>query len=90
MKKIIVFGFPHCGTTILRSIIGHIDEVYEDYHEKKEVNKNTIILPHKKYHLCKFPFTMNDFFGKKIEQFFKKIIPLFHCLTPRIKIFIYP
>ena len=31
MKKIIVFGFSHCGTTILKSIIGHIDSVYETY-----------------------------------------------------------
>ena len=29
MNKIIIFGFPHYGTTILKSIIGHIDEVQE-------------------------------------------------------------
>ena len=28
-KKIIIFGFPHSGTTILRNIISHIENVYE-------------------------------------------------------------
>ena len=74
MKKIIIFGFPHCGTTILRSIVGHIDEVYEDYHEKKEVDTEKKIPPHKKYHLCKFPFTINDFFGKKYKDYIKIFI----------------
>ena len=27
MSKILIFGFPHCGTSILKSIIGHIDDV---------------------------------------------------------------
>lgn len=28
-KKIIVFGFPHSGTSILKSIIGHVETVEE-------------------------------------------------------------
>ena len=28
-KKILICGFPHCGTTILKCIIGHIPEVFE-------------------------------------------------------------
>ena len=28
MKKIIIIGFPHCGTTVLRSIIGNCKNVY--------------------------------------------------------------
>jgi len=35
MKKIIIFGFSHCGTTILRAIIGHIPKVYEIVKETK-------------------------------------------------------
>ena len=34
-KKIFIFVYSHCGTTILRSIIGHIDEVYEKIDERQ-------------------------------------------------------
>ena len=44
VKKIIIFGFPHCGTTILRTILSHIPEVYEivyetEYIDEKEIKK---------------------------------------------------
>ena len=29
MVNILIHGFPHCGTSILKSIIGHIDQIYE-------------------------------------------------------------
>ena len=29
MTNILIFGFPHCGTTILRCIMGHINDVHE-------------------------------------------------------------
>ena len=28
-KKVIIFGFPHSGTTILRNIISHIENVFD-------------------------------------------------------------
>ena len=28
-KKLIIFGFSHCGTSILKSVIGHIQGVLE-------------------------------------------------------------
>ena len=31
-KKILICGYSHCGTTILKSIIGHIEEVEEQDH----------------------------------------------------------
>ena len=37
LQKIIITGFPHCGTTILKSIIGHIDDT----------NINNICIIHK-------------------------------------------
>jgi len=37
MKKILITGFMHSGTSILKSIIGHIPEVHEVYNEAKEV-----------------------------------------------------
>jgi hypothetical protein len=55
MKKIMIFGFSHCGTTILKSIIGHIDEVYEVIHETQKFDKFNIVPPSKNYVLHKFP-----------------------------------
>jgi hypothetical protein len=40
-QKIIVFGYSHCGTTILKSIIGHIDDVEEIINECRTINTST-------------------------------------------------
>jgi len=40
-QKIIICGFPHSGTTILKSIMGHIDEIDEIYEETQKINKET-------------------------------------------------
>jgi hypothetical protein len=40
-KKIMICGFPHCGTSILKSILGHIDIVEEIKHECTIINKST-------------------------------------------------
>jgi hypothetical protein len=75
-KKILIFGFPHCGTSILKSIIGHVDNVEEIYNETKEINKDT----DKEFLLCKWPFTNKVFFEKKYEDYIKIFIirnPLF-------------
>lgn len=64
MNRIIIYGFSHNGTSILKSIIGHIDNVYEVINEnsiinqeiinkaKKCKNKDTILIksPHSKLH----------------------------------------
>ena len=34
LRKIIVFGHPHCGTTILRSVIGHCERTFDCPQEK--------------------------------------------------------
>ena len=39
-KKIIIFGFPHSGTTILRNIISHIENVYEIVDEVSKIDDN--------------------------------------------------
>tara|TARA_Y100000310_G_C20667025_1_gene808128 strand:+ start:1437 stop:2207 length:771 start_codon:yes stop_codon:yes gene_type:complete len=31
MKKILIHGFPHCGTTILKETLGQIEEVYDAF-----------------------------------------------------------
>jgi hypothetical protein len=58
-KKIIIFGFPHCGTTILRSIIGHIDNVYEIVNEVQYIDDNNIDYINYNFVLCKHPFLIN-------------------------------
>lgn len=73
VKKIIVFGFAHSGTTILKSIIGHINDVNEIYPEQK------IIKPHqlktdKEYILCKWPQVLPDFFKSSYDDYIKIFI----------------
>ena len=70
MNKIILFGFPHCGTTILRSIIGHIDEVHEIVNETRTIKINS----NKKFVLCKYPYTKEDFFSDKYNTYIKIFI----------------
>tara|TARA_A100001015_G_C14740200_1_gene613360 strand:+ start:93 stop:341 length:249 start_codon:yes stop_codon:yes gene_type:complete len=71
-QKIIIFGFPHCGTTILKSIIGHIEDVYEIYKETKLINISTT----KQFILCKYPFTLDEFFDEKYKDYIKIFINL--------------
>ncbi len=59
-KKIIIFGFPHCGTTILRSIISHIDNVYEIVDEIEKIDDNNIDYINYDFVLCKWPYLINE------------------------------
>jgi len=70
MNKIIVFGFPHCGTSILKSIIGHINDVEEIYNECNSINHTT----NKKYILCKSPYTKDIFFTDQYKDYIKIFI----------------
>ena len=75
-QKIIIFGFPHSGTSILKSLIGHIDDVDEIYQESNIINQFT----NKKFILCKHPFTESSFFNKDYKDYIKIFIirnPLF-------------
>jgi len=72
MKKIIVFGFPHSGTSILKSIIGHIDSVYEIVDETPGISRS--IQTDKEYVLCKYPFTLDCFFDEKYKEYYKIFI----------------
>ena len=56
-KKIIIFGFPHCGTTILKSILGHINDIEEILGESSYCfGSNGIKTTTKKYVVCKTPY----------------------------------
>lgn len=75
-QKILICGFPHCGTSILKSIVGHIEDVEEIYDEIQVITKNS----DKKFILGKSPFTYDYFFDKKYKDYIKIFIirnPLF-------------
>jgi hypothetical protein len=59
-KKIIIFGFPHTGTTILKSIIGHIDNVYEIDYEVSSIDDNNKDYINYNFVLCKWPYLINE------------------------------
>ena len=85
-RKILICGFPHCGTSILRSIIGHVEEVEEIERESNMITKNS----NKKFILCKWPFTSNKFFEGEYDSYVKIFIirnPLyvFSSLNKRFK-----
>ena len=73
LKRIIITGFPHSGTTILRAIIGHIPSVYE---ARKECIKptrediNAAIQEGKKYILTKWPWA-REFLSSKYKDHIK-------------------
>ena len=69
MKKIIIFGFPHCGTTILRCIISHIDDVYEIVDETNIIDDEFIT--NKSYTLIKYPYTFDELFTSKYDDYIK-------------------
>jgi len=75
MSKIIIVGFPHCGTSILKSIISHIDDVEEIIQEEHQISKSTL----KKFILCKFPFSNEIFFN---DEFYDDYIKIFIIRNP--------
>ena len=75
-QKILICGFPHCGTTILRTIIGHIEDVKEIITETPYINETS----NKKFILCKFPFTHDEFFGEDYKDYIKIILKKIYIL----------
>jgi hypothetical protein len=75
-QKILICGFPHCGTSILKSIMGHIEEIEEIYGENNVINT----ISNKKFILSKYPFTNAVFFTKNWSDYIKIFVirnPLF-------------
>ena len=58
-KKIIIFGFPHSGTTILRNIIGHIENVYDIVDEVALIDEH-IDYTNYEFVLCKYPYLISE------------------------------
>jgi hypothetical protein len=68
-----IIGFPHCGTSILRCIIGrcsNIEEQYEEEYAHLLNNKYT----NKEFYLTKIPFAKKEFFSKNYDKFIKIFI----------------
>ena len=79
-KKILISGYSHCGTSILKSIIGHIEEVEEIINECEYINDSNYKYTNKKYILSKYPQVKLKFFDREYEDYIKIFIirnPLF-------------
>ncbi len=75
MKKIIITGFSHSGTSILKSIIGHIENVYEYPYEEHIITDEMIKEArrlNKKFILIKRPRI--DLRGSYYDDFIKIFI----------------
>jgi len=75
-QKILICGYSHCGTSILKSIIGHIKDVEEIQDECSVITKKT----NKPFIICKYPQTQAKFFGEEYKDYIKIFImrnPLF-------------
>jgi len=72
-KPILVCGFPHSGTSILKSIIGHIKNV-------KEIIKETDVIPEillkekHEYIVAKCPYIKDKFFQTNYKKYIKIVI----------------
>ena len=73
MKKLMVTGFPHTGTTILKNIIGHIPDVKELIHEEKLVRDYDEDHSYA-WNMCKWPFAREHFFGDEFTHYTKVFI----------------
>ena len=74
MKKVLIFGFSHCGTTILKCIIGHIDKVFEVIDETMDVNIKNIDNKKYDYALIKYPQLKDKFLSDEYKDFIKIFI----------------
>ena len=58
LRKIIVFGHPHCGTTILKSIIGHCENAKDFPQETNFISDDQLHESHR-FTVIKFPYMVN-------------------------------
>ena len=59
-KKVIIFGFPHSGTTILRNIISHIENVFDIVDEVINIDDHLNDYSSYKFVVCKYPYLINE------------------------------
>jgi predicted O-methyltransferase YrrM len=76
---ILICGFPHCGTSILKSIIGHIDDVNEIITETDYINPNILNNSKHKFVLAKTPYLPDKIFKKEYDNYIKIVIARNPC-----------
>jgi hypothetical protein len=69
-QKILLFGFPHTGTTIFRNIMGHCEDVEEMICECRYAFQETT----KPFVVVKYPFTWDQFFDDDYKDYIKIFI----------------
>lgn len=72
-KKIIIIGFPHSGTTILRTILGKCSNVTEQFYEEYDALNNKCV-SNTEFYLMKSPFAKKEYFSKIYDDFIKIFI----------------
>lgn len=70
MVHFLVHGFPHCGTTIVRAILGNCPNIYEYPYESESVEDIQCFAKGRPV-LIKCPFTKPAFFGDAYNQYVK-------------------
>ena len=80
MKKIFIFGFPHSGTTILRTILGHIPKIYTVLEETPSVDHLLDQINEKEYEciLFKNPVMRREYF----QEYYHEINKIFIIRNP--------
>ena len=73
-QKIIIFGFPHTGTSILKSIIGHCVNVEEIISESSTIPVRSLKNTQKDFIVCKHPHLIDDFFKDRYSDYIKIFI----------------
>ena len=73
-KPILICGFPHCGTSILKSIIGHIEDVDEIIRETDYISVDKLNNSKHKYVLGKTPYFKDKILTKKYDDYIKIVI----------------
>ena len=77
--KIIIFGFPHSGTTILRNIISHIENVYDIVDEVLNIDDTNSDYTNYNFVLCKYPYLINE---SKLLTVYSDYIKIFIIRNP--------
>jgi hypothetical protein len=78
-KPILICGFPHSGTSILKSIIGHIDDVDEIIRETDCISSKILENTKHKFVLAKTPYLKDKIFQKEYDNYIKIVIARNPC-----------
>jgi len=70
MVRFLIHGFPHCGTTILRAILGNNPDIYEYPYEVETVD-DIEFFAKGRHILIKTPFTKPDYFQDTYSNYVK-------------------